>query len=321
MGKRLVKIAFATHAARTYPHPRWGGLPGAAEQEALFDWVAEQGFNGLDIGDTWVDFALLDRDLATAMRARAHARGLSICALNALRKSLCQPGHDEAHHRALAHAIDVAAWLDCPILSVSLSQQPDPPGAKATTGAAFSLGGSLDAKPEDYERTAARLRVLAGQARPLGIALSVELHHCSIADTSAGVLLVLDTANERDIGANPDLINGYWAYAEPPETWRQAVEALAARTNLWHVKNAQRVHMPELQRAVFLERTLGEGDVDYRWAAGAMRRAGFDGWISIENCGTSDPFAVTAAGRRYLEGVLRCRSTERLLAGQDGPRA
>ncbi len=310
-----MKVAFATHAARTYPRPRWGGLPDAAQQEALFDWVAEQGFDGLDIGDTWVDFALLDRDLATSMRERAEARGLPICALNALRKSLCCPARGETSFRALAHAVDVATWLDCPILGISLSQPPETPGGKAVMGTTHSPGGSLEAKPEDYDLTAARLRELAAQARPRGIALSVELHHCSLADTSASVLRVLNAVNEGDVGANPDLINAYWAYAEPPETWREAIEALASRSNLWHVKNAQRVHMPELQRAVFLERTLGEGDVDYRWAIGVMRNAGFDGWISIENCGSGDPFEVTQAGRRYLERVLQCGTTARLSPG------
>ncbi len=310
-----MKIAFATHAARTYPRPRWGGLPDAAEQEALFDWVAEQGFNGLDIGDTWVDFALLDRVLATAMRDCARVRGLSICALNALRKSLCSPTHGEYNYRALFHALEVAAWLDCPTLGLSLSQPPDAPGGRAVMGVTSSPGGSLEGAPEDYDLTVERLRALAVRARPHGVGLSIELHHCSIADTSAGVLRVLDAVGEREVGANPDLINGYWAYAEPPETWRQAIEALAPRSNLWHVKNAQRVHMPELNRAVFLERTLGEGDIDYRWAIGVMRGAGFDGWISIENCGSTDPFEVTAAGRQYMERALRCRTTERLMSG------
>lgn len=307
-----MKVAFATHAARSYPRPRWGGLPDAAQQDSLFDWVAEQGFEGLDIGDTWVDFALLDRDLAAAMRERAHARGLPICALNALRKSLCSPAHGEASFRALTHAVDIAAWLGCPILGISLSQPPETPGGRAVLGATHSPGGSLEAASEDFDLTAMRLRALAALARPRGITLSVELHHCSLADTGASLLRVLEAVNERDVGANPDLINAYWAYAEPPETWREAIEALAPRSNLWHVKNAQRVYMPELHRAVFLERTLGEGDVDYRWAIGAMRRAGFDGWISIENCGSGDPFEVTEAGRRYLQRVLQRGATARL---------
>jgi sugar phosphate isomerase/epimerase len=264
------------------------------------------------MGDTWVDYDLLNRDLTVAMRDRARSRGLQVCSLNALRKSLCAPGYVETNQRALEHALDVAAWLDCPILGISLSQPTNPPGGKAVMGTTQSPAGSFAASAEDYETTVVRLRPLLAIARPRGIALSIELHHCSIADTSAGVLRLLDALGEPDVGANPDLINGYWAYAEPPETWRQAIEALAPRSNLWHVKNANRVYMPDLHRAVYLERTLGQGDIDYRWAVGVMRNAGFDGWIAIENCGTTDPFEVTAEGRRYLERVLRSRVTVRL---------
>lgn len=307
-----MKVAFATHAARNYPLPRWGGMPDAAQQEALFDWAAREGFQGLDIGDSWMDLSALDQPGATAMRDRARAHGLEICGLNALRKALCSTAHGDANRRALEHALDVAAWLDCPILSISLSHPTPVPGAKATLGTAQSPGGSQGASEQDYDVTAAALRGLARLARERGVALSVELHHCSLADTSAGLLRILRDTNEPAIGANPDLINAYWAYAEPPESWRDALAALARRTNIWHVKNAQRVHIPELQRAVFLERTLGEGDVDYRWAVGLMRAHGFDGWISIENCGPGDPFDVTAAGLRYLQRVLQDETAVRL---------
>ena len=101
------------------------------------------------------------------------------------------------------------------------------------------------------------------------------------------------------------LINGYWAYAEPPETWQDALENLAGCSKLWHVKNAQRVYVPESKRAIFLESNLADGDVDYRWAITRMRQAGFDGWISIENCGRGDPFEVTASGLQYIRRVDR----------------
>ncbi len=313
-----MKIAFATHAARTYPQPRWGGMPTGAEQDALFDWVAEQGFEGLDIGDSWMDLDGLDHDGAQHMRARARDRGLVICGLNLLRKALCSPVHGAASRRSIEHALDVAGWLDCPIVSISLSHPTDQPGASAVTGTTHSPGGSLAATHQDYDITATELRDLARAAAARGLSLSLELHHCSVADTSTGVLRLLHAVNEGNIGANPDLINGYWAYAEPPENWRAAITALAPCTNLWHVKNAQRVYVPESRRAVFLERTLGHGDVDYRWCIGIMRNAGFDGWISIENCGSTDPFSITAEGRRYLEQVQADPITIRLTPPHGG---
>lgn len=303
----MIKIAFATHAARTYPHPRWGGLPDAGQQAWLFDWVAGEGFRGLDVGDSWVDFARLDRSNALAMRQRASERGLEICALNCLRKALCDPATSGLNSDALTHALDVSEWLGCPTVGISLSHPTQVHGGSATIGTTHSPGGSAAASDHDYEATCRALRSLAARAKEKGLSLSVELHHCSLADTSAGLLRILDGVAASNVGANPDLINGYWAYAEPPETWRDAFSALVPRTNLWHVKNAQRVYVPEARRAVFLERPLSQGDIDYRWALRKAESAGFGGWISIENCGGGDPFEITSEGRKYLHRLLATR--------------
>lgn len=307
-----MKIAFSTHAARSYPSGRWGGLPGPEEQELLFDWVAEQAFAGVEIADSWIDFDRLDQAAAEAMRTRAEERGLSICALNLLRKVLCAPAHTEKHEAAIRHAIDLATWMGGAVVSISLSHPTAVHGVSAVTGTTHSPGGSREATDADYEATAKALRPLAARADGLGIALSVELHHCSIADTSAGLLRVLDLTDARNIGANPDLINGMWAYAEPPETWQEALVAVAPRVNLWHMKNAQRVYVPESRRAVFIERPLSQGDVDYRWGMARMRAAGFDGWISIENCGNTDPFETISVGRAYLASLAAAPKLERL---------
>lgn len=307
-----MKIAFSTHAARSYPRKRWGGLPSVQEQDALFDWVAREGFDGLDVGDSWADFALLDQDGAKAMLRRAAERGLVVCALNCLRKTLCDTDMSEAHMKAIRHALEVAIWLECPTVSISLSLPTAETGGKAPLGGDEVPGSSATATDHDYASTALRLRKLSQQARELGIALSIELHHCSIADTSAGLLRVLAETSETNIGANPDLVNAYRAYAEPPETWQQALEALAGKVNVWHVKNVQRVFIPESKRAVFIERGLADGDIDYRWATHKLRAAGFDGWIAIENSGMRDPFELTAGGLHYLRRVIQDESLRTL---------
>ncbi len=300
-----MKIAFATHAARSYPRARWGGFPSYREQELLFDWIADQGFDGIDLADSWVDFDRLDEPEARGLRDRASARNLEICALNCLRKVLCDPRLQGAHMSYLRQAIRLASWLGAGVVSISLSHPTEVHGAAAVTGTTYSPGGSQSASEGDYGETAGHLRLLAEEAGLVGVDLSVELHHCSIADQSTALLQLLDQAGRKSIGANPDLINGYWAYADPPETWQDALENLAARTTLWHVKNAQRVYIPESKRAIFLERSLADGDIDYRWAITRMREAGFDGWISIENCGRGDPFEVTASGLHYIRRVER----------------
>jgi sugar phosphate isomerase/epimerase len=298
-----MKIAFSTHAARPYPSEhRWGGLPSDEEQTALLDWVAAQGFDGIDLGETWIDFDRLDDVEADALLRRVTERGLVVGALNCVNKTLCHPEMLSRHQGALMRALALADRLNCQNVSVSLGQSHldhEAPSAGWKTS-----GGSREAAEADYAETGANLQPVATRARELGIKLSIELHHTSIADTSTGLLHVLDKTADPEIGVNPDLVNGQGAYPEPSESWQDALRAFKGRVSIWHVKNAKRIYVPQLKLAVLLEVGLAEGDVDYRWAIHQLAASGFDGWISIENTGPSDPFHLAAEGLQYLRGVI-----------------
>ena len=110
--------------------------------------------------------------------------------------------------------------------------------------------------------------------------------------------------NEPNVGANPDLGNLMWGYAEPEEPWYEAIKNLAGRVDFWHVKNVQLVQIPETQRSYWIHAGLGEGDIDYRWALGTLMAKGFDGWISIESAGPGDLLAFVGRGCDYLRELL-----------------
>ncbi len=86
-----------------------------------------------------------------------------------------------------------------------------------------------------------------------------------------------------------------------------AVERLAGKVRVWHVKNVKRVYFPEVQRAVFLHAALDEGDIDYRWALGRLAESGFDGYIALEGAGPGDLLAFAARSKAYLDGLCRER--------------
>jgi sugar phosphate isomerase/epimerase len=167
-------------------------------------------------------------------------------------------------------------------------------------GTRTSPGSSRDGTDAEFADAAAFLRDLARRAGDLGVELAVELHHCSLADTSTSLLRLLDAIGAPNVSANPDLGNVVWAYDLPSEPWTEAVERLAGRVRLWHVKNLQRVHVPEVERSFFVHASLDAGEIDYRWALGRMIAKGFDGWISIEGAGPGDLLAFAARGRAYL---------------------
>jgi len=294
-----MKIAFHMHAVRS--HFR-AAMPTLAEQAAAFDWAAAHCFHGVDISDSW-GFAGFDPAAAGATRQLAAERGLAVATVSCMGKTLCHPSLGERNAEALARALEVATGLDCDLINVALGT-PRTPGVVPRMGARDSPGGSRSASDADFAITAQRLRKVARLARERGIALSVEMHDRGLPDTSGALLRILREVNEDNVGANPDLTNGYRAYDVPPESWQDALRVLAPRSNLWHVSNMQRVYFEEIARATFVERPLGEGDVDFRWALAAMRAAGFDGWVVIEYKGLGDAYACIASGKRYLDGLV-----------------
>ena len=293
-----MKFAFHLHAMRQH----WRqAAPTLEEQRSTFALARDAGFDGLDISDSW-PLASLGDAAARQTRALAEDMGLCIPVISCMGKTLCHPELGAANEQAIARALPLAQALGAATVNLALSI-PRSPGVVPTMGAAHSPGGSLGAPEADYDLTRERLRRLARQAADLGLSLSLELHDRSLADTSASLLRLLDDANEANLGANPDLCNGYRAYATPPESWEAALDALAPRMNLWHVNNVQRVHFPEIERAAFIERPLQDGDVDYRLAHRKVRAAGFDGWVVIEYKGRGDALATTGAGRAYLASL------------------
>lgn len=297
-----MKVAFHLHAIRSHFA---AAFPTSAEQADAYDWVAAHGFDGVDISDSW-GFDHLDGAAAATTRRLLADRGLVVGTVSCMGKTLCHPELGERNAAAVVRALEVAARLDCRLVNIALGN-PRVPGMVPRMGAPDSPGGSRQAVAADYEITVERLRTIARRAGEHGICVSIEMHDRGLPDTSASLLRILDGVGEPNIGANPDLTNGYRAYDVPPETWQDALRALAPRANLWHVSNMQRVHFPEIARAAFVERPLGQGDVDYRRALHMMRAAGFAGWMVIEYKGSGDAYACIADGKQYLDALLAAR--------------
>ena len=197
---------------------------------------------------------------------------------------------------------------------VSLSLAPAASGTPEDRikGLRESPGGGKDASEEAFVETAAFLAELARDGASAAVEVVIELHHGSLADTSRRVLHLLELARAPNLSANPDLGTLYWGYETPEEPWYVAIERLAGRVKLWHVKNVQRIHVPEVARSFFVHAALGEGDIDYRWALGRLARAGFDGYLTIEGAGSGDLLAFAERSKAYLDRLRDDLSAGRL---------
>lgn len=277
------RYAVATHAVRN--------LIAEAGFETFLDRAAEAGFEGIDLSDSALPIDRPGIDWKPVIGA-ARRSGLRVPALNLLHAGLSYPDHDSDSVARIRCAIDAAAALEAEVVSVSLAL-PDAVGdGNAYRGGDYAMGSSREATVADYARTAAHLARLVAEAASADVALSIEMHHASVADTGASVLRLWRMVGDDRLGVNPDLVNAYWSYAEPEEDWRETLRLLAPLTNLWHVKNVRRT----LQggRATYANAPLGEGDIDYAEAAAIMRRAGFSGWVSLERGGPEGNIFQTA---------------------------
>lgn len=301
-----MKYAFANHIFTWHPHGRGGAPPPPEQRRLQLAWIARAGFDGVEMGDFWMDFYRLpDAELRT-LRAEHEAAGLPIVALNCLRKNVTWPECAAGNRADLRRAIEVARLLGAGIVSLSLAVPHALIGqiGDENRGLRRSVGSGREAVAAEFEAAAGFLRDLAAVAAAAGIRLSLELHHNAIVDTGARVADLVRAINRPNVGGNPDLGNLFWAYELPEEPYQEALlRVLAAGMNFWHVKNIQRVHVPEVGRSAFLHAALPDGDIDYRWALLTARQHGYDGWISIEGAGPGDVLAFAARGLEYLRSL------------------
>ncbi len=300
-----MKILFATHALRGYPQ-RKGGFPAPELRQNLFAWAKRKGFDGIEVGDWWFDFYSAEMGEIARLKEEMEGYGLEMAGLNCLRKCVTHPAVADQNRCDLHRAIEVAKALRLSFVSISLALVPTATGTPEDRikGLQVSPGGGKGAPESEFVETAVFLAELASDASSADVEVAIELHHCGLADTSQRILHLMELANLPNLSANPDLGNLYWGYEVPEEPWYEAIERLVGRVKVWHVKNVQRIRVPEVNHSFFTHAGLGEGDIDYRWALARLMAGGFDGYISIEGAGSGDLLAFAARGKAYLDELL-----------------
>jgi sugar phosphate isomerase/epimerase len=270
-----VKLAFSLGLAA--PLKEGPGRPPRRLETRVLDWTAGQGFDGVDVADTWTPFYDLAESELLALRGAVESRGLRILALNCFRKTL--PGPDEA---ALARVAPAAAVLCVRVATVALFPPRGQPPETAWDEA---------------------VRAVAGLVRDGGGAVdwSIELHDGGYTATADACLRFVEQVGHEAVGVNPDL--GNWLRSAAPTAaagWRGQLRALASRANAWHVKNYR-----SLPTGGTLPAALPDGDIDYRWSLDVMREAGFAGPVVLEGARVGDALAAAARGRAYLADLAQ----------------
>ena len=298
-----VKLCYALRRGVFYPSQRdeFGTMPPRSERHRYLPLVKSMGFEAVEVG---VDEAA-DEQTARDLRRELEDHGLALGCVRA-GGGLCHPLGAEPAYRKLLTAIRYAGWTGAQIVNTALVNPPTHPGGPGVgrQGEEVSQGASRTATASDYAHTAERLRTAGRIAADLGVKISIEVHQGSIADNSWATLHLLDLVGLDNVGANPDLGNIYWQYAEPEESSESAIVALAPRAVYWHCKNLQRLYIPELHRSFFHRVPLPDGEIDYRFAISAMLEAGYEGYLAIEGAQKGDQLTQDRRSLDYVCGLL-----------------
>ncbi len=293
-----MKIAYAFRRQVLYPHQ--GTDFATVEHRARFlKQVKEIGFDGIELGVGV--FGLPDVE---SLRSELEDVGIP-CVVIRGGGGFTNPRTATRNRKTLEAAVRFAAQIGAGIVNTTVGTPPvDARGKGTERGETVSQGASRTATEEDYERTAREISTVAKIAEDGGVEISIEVHQHSIVDNSWSALHLIELIDAPNVGINPDLGNIYWTYDIPEESCEDAIAALAPHSKYWHCKNLRRIHIPDLQRSIFLRVPLPDGDIDYRFAIKAMLAAGYDGYLAIEGMRLGDQFHGDEKSVAYVKSVI-----------------
>ena len=304
-----MKIAFSAMGIR-YGNYKWSWTPDNPAPnnvtKKLLSWAKDAGYDGFELEDHWIDFYNMSDSEIKQYKSVLDSTGMPIACIKTPGKNLCHPDVKDGNKKKLVRAIEIASMLESTIISLNLASSNTLYNAPITNmgGISESWGSSKDASEKEFELTADCLREAAKKASYLGVSLAIEVHQHAICDSAKSTIKLLDMVGEKNVGANPDLGNIYWTYQIPEEDWAESINKLADRTLWWHCKNLNRVHIPDLNRSIFIKTTLDQGDIDYRYCVNTLHQAGYEGYILVEGTGDKDGLYNSKRNLNYLRDLL-----------------
>ena len=299
-----MKIAYAFRRSAFYPHQGTDLPSNPANRRQFLEKVKAIGFDGIELGAAAPESASAREEAIQTLRGELEDSGLTCAAVRG-GGGFTHPRAAAGSKKRLEDAVHFAARIGAGIINTTVGTPPAYPESKgASKGENISQGSSRTASEEDFERAANGIADIARTAADLGIAISIEIHQNSIADNSWSALHLLELIDQPNVGLNPDLGNIYWTYHIPEESCEDAIAALAPHTNYWHCKDLYRVYIPDVERSIFLQVPLPDGDIDYRFAISAMLAAGYSGYLAIEGVRLGDQFYNDGKSVAYVKSLL-----------------
>jgi len=253
------------------------GLTPDGNRVSLFSKAGELGFQGIEFGidldyredPLWTG----DGNMRQAMREASQTTGVeaaSIC-LHLLNYREYSPASGEAEHRETAGEIIRNTIEACAHIGASVILLP-------------FFGTAALRSEEQMQRLIDEMNTLSPIAEAKGVCLALETS-LNAADMvrivesieSDYVQVYFDTGNTAGIGYN--IV--------------QEIEGLGKHIVQSHIKDNPST------------RTLGEGNIDFEAAIGALKKVGFKGYLMLETPSTDDSIAAAVKNLAYIKSVVK----------------
>lgn len=270
-----------------------------AGKMTLFDVVdkaAEMGFEGIEFIDLPKEKNQSERlALAEELRERVEKKGLSMVAYT-VGARLWQPNEEllRAEIARVKGEVDIAAALGAPVMRHDLVWELE------KTGEGRSFHGMMP-------KLAATVREIADYAAAKGIRTCSE-NHGRIAQDSDRMEAFVTLVNHDNYGLLVDMGN-FLCVDEDPVTAVSRVANFAfhahAKDMLILPHDTDPAGLIATRGAGLLRATaIGHGSVPVERCIRVLKRAGYDGWLSLEYEGREDCLWGIAEGKKNLESYL-----------------
>ncbi|MFC0678172.1 sugar phosphate isomerase/epimerase family protein [Lysobacter korlensis] len=260
--------------------------------------VADAGFDGIDLTDTWLQPGDLGPSRLRELAVAAGDAGVRISAISAVRHSVIDRERGEANLAYSHRTLEAAAELGCSLVSVGLHQPLTEAQQRQLWFWTVEGHRDLPEDAESWDLAATRLRELGRHAAELGLLLSLEMYEDTYLGTADSSVRLVEQIGLPNVGLNPDIGNLVRLH-RPVEPWRELVEKTLPYANFWHVKNYFRDEDVATGFYTAVPAPLELGVIDYRAAVRFAVSVGFQGLLSTEHYG-GDGLSVCATNRDYL---------------------
>lgn len=303
-GDPLPRFALATCLHGIPTQLRDGTPAHDASPEAwagVFQQIAALGFDHVELSDSHLRLADVDTERGAEIFAAASDVGISIPSVHVQRRSIIEPGAEDANLDYALRTVEKAASYGISVFSTGLHQRFTDAQQKALWF--WTAPGAKDSDaPEVWDRAVASISKIGRLAHQFGQRVSLELYEDTLLGTAASAVRFVESVCMENVGINPDVGNLIRLH-RPIEDWQEIYEATLPYANYWHLKNYTRDEAGDGTWFTSTPSKLEDGLINYRQVISDALGLGYDGVFVMEHYG-GDSLGVCSSNAQYVRSII-----------------